>query len=83
MSIIHPTAIIEEGAEIADGVQIQAQSGIATNVNTEDARLYGSPAIKYIDYLKSYSVFRKLPELQRKLNELEKELNALRKREDA
>jgi len=68
---------------IADGVQIQAQSGIATSVDTEGERLYGSPAIKYIDYLKAYSVFRKLPELQRKLNELEEELKALRGREDA
>jgi UDP-3-O-[3-hydroxymyristoyl] glucosamine N-acyltransferase len=68
---------------IADGVQIQAQSGIATSVSSEGERIYGSPAIKYIDYLKSYSIFRKLPELQRKLNELEKELNALRGREDS
>ncbi len=69
--------------KIADGVQIQAQSGIAANVENEGERLYGSPAIKYIDYLKSYSVFRKLPELQKRLNELEKELGALRQREDA
>jgi UDP-3-O-[3-hydroxymyristoyl] glucosamine N-acyltransferase len=68
---------------IADGVQIQAQSGIAANVDNEGERLYGSPAIKYIDYLKSYSVFRKLPELQKRLNDLEKELSALRQREDA
>ncbi len=69
--------------KIADGVQIQAQSGIAANVDKEGERLYGSPAIKYIDYLKSYSVFRKLPEIQKKLNELEKELAVLRKSDDA
>ena len=68
---------------IADGVQVQAQSGISTSIENEGERLYGSPAIKYIDYLKSYSIFRKLPELQKKLNELEKELSALRDREDS
>ncbi|RLD21371.1 MAG: UDP-3-O-(3-hydroxymyristoyl)glucosamine N-acyltransferase [Bacteroidetes bacterium] len=68
---------------IADGVQVQAQSGVAASIDKKGERLYGSPAIKYIDYLKSYSIFRKLPELQKRLNELEKELNALRDREDS
>jgi len=62
---------------------VQAQSGVAASIDKKGERLYGSPAIKYIDYLKSYSIFRKLPELQKRLNELEKELNALRDREDS
>jgi len=67
---------------IADGVQVQAQSGISTSIDKEGERLYGSPAIKYIDYLKSYSIFRKLPELQKRVNALEKELSALRDPKD-
>ncbi len=57
---------------IADGTQIQAQSGIATAVKEPGTALFGSPAIPYRDYIKSYAVFKKLPELYKKLSLLEK-----------
>ncbi|MDX1407488.1 MAG: UDP-3-O-(3-hydroxymyristoyl)glucosamine N-acyltransferase [Saprospiraceae bacterium] len=63
--------------QIADDVQIQAQSGIAASVKERGARLYGSPALDYMDYLKSYAVFRRLPELQQKINELEKTIKRI------
>ncbi len=43
---------------IGDHVQIQAQSGVASNV-TDNSKLYGSPAIEYRNYLKSYAIFKK------------------------
>lgn len=64
--------------QIADGTQIQAQSGIASSVKTPDQALFGSPAIAYSNYVKSYAVFKKLPELYKIINKLEKELAALR-----
>jgi UDP-3-O-[3-hydroxymyristoyl] glucosamine N-acyltransferase len=62
---------------IADGVKVQAQSGIAGSIKEEGTAVYGSPAIGYGDYLKSYSVFKKLPDLYRKISQLEKQLRDL------
>jgi UDP-3-O-[3-hydroxymyristoyl] glucosamine N-acyltransferase len=56
--------------QIADGVQIQAQSGIAGSVSEKGAALFGSPAIPYADYLRSYAVFKQLPQIYRQLNKL-------------
>ena len=63
--------------QVADNVQIQAQSGVATSVENAGEKLYGSPALSYMDYLKSYAVFRRLPGLEQRLHELEKSLKAL------
>jgi UDP-3-O-[3-hydroxymyristoyl] glucosamine N-acyltransferase len=62
---------------IADGTKIQAQSGIASSVNTPDTALFGSPAIGYKDFIRSYSVFKKLPDLEKKIAILEKKLKDL------
>lgn len=62
--------------KIADGTQIQAQSGIASNIKQPNQALFGSPAIGYKDYIKSYAVFKKLPELYKQVARLEKALAA-------
>jgi UDP-3-O-[3-hydroxymyristoyl] glucosamine N-acyltransferase len=64
--------------EIADGTKIQAQSGLASSVKEKGQALFGSPAIPYNDYIKSYAVFKKLPALYKKLGTLEKELKELK-----
>ena len=64
---------------IADGTQIQAQSGIATGVKKPNSKLFGSPAIDYQNYLKSYSVFKNLPSLYRQIHQLEKRIKELEK----
>lgn len=61
--------------EVADGTQVQAQSGVAAVVKEPNTALYGSPALPYKNYLKSYAVFKKLPDLYKKINQLEKKLN--------
>lgn len=61
---------------IADGTQIQAQSGIASNVKEPNTALFGYPAIPYKDYIKSYSIFKKLPELYKLIKDLEKTIKA-------
>ncbi|MBP6186020.1 MAG: UDP-3-O-(3-hydroxymyristoyl)glucosamine N-acyltransferase [Saprospiraceae bacterium] len=60
--------------EIADGVKIQAQSGIATAITEPGQAVFGSPAIGYNQYIKSYSVFKNLPELDKRLRRLEKKM---------
>lgn len=59
---------------IADGVRIQAQSGVASSIKEPNRALFGYPAIPYNDYIRSYAVFKKLPELYKRINELEKRL---------
>ena len=63
---------------VADGTRVQAQSGIAATVKEENTALYGSPALDYSNYLRSYAVFKKLPDLYRKINQLERELKQLK-----
>lgn len=60
--------------KIADGTRIQAQSGIASNVDEPNTMLFGYPAFAYRDYIRSYSVFRQLPDLYKRLHKLEKQL---------
>ena len=68
--------------KIADGTRVQAQSGINKSIKKEDTSVYGSPALDYNNYLRSYAVFRRLPDLQQKINELEKKLAELKKDSD-
>ncbi len=51
--------------EVADGVQVQAQSGVIS-ASKPKAKLYGSPAIDYQQFLRAYAIFTKLPDLYRK-----------------
>jgi UDP-3-O-[3-hydroxymyristoyl] glucosamine N-acyltransferase len=59
---------------IADGTQIQAQSGIAGSIKEPNQALFGYPAIGYKDYIRSYAIFKQLPELDKRLHRLEKKL---------
>ncbi len=59
---------------IADGTQIQAQSGISGNITEKNSKWFGSPAIPYNNYVRSYTVFKQLPELYRTLSRIEKKL---------
>lgn len=65
--------------KLADGTKIQAQSGVSSNIETPNTALFGSPAIPYTDYLRSYTVFKRLPELERELHRLKKELDELKR----
>ena len=58
--------------QIADGTQIQAQSGVAGPVKEPNQALFGSPAIGYREYIRSYAVFKKLPALYKKISQLER-----------
>lgn len=65
--------------EIANGTKVQAQSGINKAIKEENTAIYGSPAMPYNDYLRSYAIFRRLPDLSRQVAELKKEIAALKK----
>lgn len=59
--------------KLEDGTKVQAQSGVTKNTRSESA-WYGSPAIAYNNYVKSYAIFRKLPDVMKRLGELEEKL---------
>lgn len=63
--------------KIADGTRIQAQSGIGSHITEPNSAFFGSPAIAYTDYVRSYSVFKKLPELYKTIHKLEQRLKEL------
>lgn len=54
-----------------DGLMIQAGSKVHTNPGKEGAKLFGYPAIDYVQYIRAYSVFRNLPDLKKRLEALE------------
>lgn len=58
---------------IADKTRIQAQSGINKN-SKEGSALFGTPAIDYNNYIRAYSVFRRLPSVLKQIEELEKKI---------
>jgi UDP-3-O-[3-hydroxymyristoyl] glucosamine N-acyltransferase len=56
---------------LGDNIQIQGQSGVIHNAEN-NSKLFGTPAISYLDYLRSYAVFKNLPKLQKTVFDLDK-----------
>ncbi len=59
---------------IADGTRIQAQSGVASSLEQVNGKWYGSPAIDYFSFLRSYAEFKRLPDISKKLKEIDDRL---------
>lgn len=57
---------------IADGSQVQAQSGINRSITEANKKWGGTPFGPYTSQLRSQVVYNKLPELERRISELEK-----------
>ncbi len=62
---------------IADGTRIQAQSGLGSSVEKPDTALFGSPAIGYKDFIRSYAVFKRLPDLEKIVLKLKKKFEEM------
>lgn len=58
--------------KIGNGVKVQAGSGINKNIKAGTS-IYGYPALPYFDYLRSYAIFKKLPDLAKEVELLKKE----------
>ena len=63
---------------IGDGTQVGAQAGITNSIKKAEAPIIGSPAIDAKSYMKSYAVFRRLPEMYQQINALKKEIEELK-----
>lgn len=57
---------------IADKTTVAAQSGVSKSIRKEGETIFGYPAFNIREYMSSYAVFKKLPEIYRRINELEK-----------
>ena len=64
--------------QIADRTTIAAKAGVGKNIKKEGQILMGAPAYEREDYLKSYVVFKNLPELDKRLKQLEEKVINLR-----
>lgn len=58
--------------KIADNTTIGGNTGVSKSIKKPGTAAFGYMAMDPKDFLKSYSLFKKLPELQNKLRELEK-----------
>ena len=63
---------------IADLTKSGAQAGIANSIKTPGQTVIGSPAIDAKSYMKSYAVYRKLPELYKQIAEMQKQIDELK-----
>lgn len=59
---------------VADGTKVGAQAGIAGPVREPGSTIIGSPAMEHIGFMKSFSIFRKLPAMKATLEQLEKKM---------
>jgi len=60
--------------EIANNTTVAAQAGIGKSVKERGKVLMGSPAFDHKEYLKVYTVFKKLPDLDSRIKELEEKV---------
>jgi UDP-3-O-[3-hydroxymyristoyl] glucosamine N-acyltransferase len=66
---------------IADGTKVQAQSGVDKSINSPNTAVFGSPAMPYNDFLRSFVLFKNLPALQKRLIVLERAAGVEKKKE--
>jgi len=64
--------------KIGANSKLGAQAGIISNIK-EDSAVLGAPALDIKQYMRSYAIFRKLPDLKTKLDTLEKDVIALKR----
>lgn len=60
---------------IAPGSSIQAKSGIASSITAPNKKWYGYPVIGYMNYLRSFAIFKRLPELLDRITNIESTQN--------
>jgi UDP-3-O-[3-hydroxymyristoyl] glucosamine N-acyltransferase len=65
--------------KVADGTKAGAQAGIAGDIKEPNTVILGSPAMDFKQFMKSYVVFRKLPEIKSLVDSIDKELKAAKK----
>lgn len=62
---------------IANNTGIGAKAGVSKSITSEGQKIFGSPGFELNHYLRSYAVFKKLPDLEARLKELEEKILTL------
>jgi len=62
---------------IANGTKVAGQSGVPKSIKKEGTVVQGSPAIDFIQYQRSYVLFKNLPKLKNQIDELERKVSDL------
>lgn len=62
---------------IADGTQVQAQSGINRSIETPGLKWAGTPASQFQNQMRAQVVLQRLPDLERRLDQIEKLIKKL------
>jgi UDP-3-O-[3-hydroxymyristoyl] glucosamine N-acyltransferase len=57
--------------EVANRTSLGAQSGLSRSIKEEGTKLFGTTAIDFGEFFRSYALFRKLPEIYNRLRKLE------------
>jgi len=63
---------------IPAGTQLQAQSGVTSAPKEENVKMWGSPAMEFSQFLRSYAAFKQLPDTAQRLRALEKAFKDLK-----
>lgn len=64
---------------VPDGVKCGAQTGVNNNVKKAGSSLFGSPAMDYMEFNRSFVIFRHLPEIKKQIDEMKQHLDELKK----
>ena len=62
---------------IANGTKVAGQSGVTKSIKKEGTVVQGSPAIDFVQYQRSYVLFKNLPKLKNQIDELERKVSEL------
>lgn len=60
---------------IANGIKLGAKSGVNSSLKKENDVMIGAPVQSYSDFMKSYVIFRRLPELKNRVDKIERDLS--------
>lgn len=60
--------------KVPNNTSMGGQAGLGKNIKKEGQKLFGSPAIDVNQYLRSYAVFKNLPDLNSRLKQLEEKM---------
>ena len=61
-------------SHLPNNTSMGGQAGLGKNIKKEGQKLFGSPAIDVNQYLRSYAVFKNLPDLSTRLRHLEEKM---------
>jgi UDP-3-O-[3-hydroxymyristoyl] glucosamine N-acyltransferase len=62
---------------IANGTKLGAKSGVNSSLKKENTVMIGAPVQDYTEWLKSFVLFRKFPQIANQINDLEKKIKQL------